>query len=76
MTVDELRAEVQRRRAQGQSCIVMVVPGARRGARCRVFPGVMGRVLGCANNGVDTVCDVRLDDIERALRTAEPKTMT
>lgn len=67
MTIEELKAEVQRRREQGLEAIVLVVPGLRNGRRCRVFPGVTGEVLAHNADG-NTVARVRLSAIERVLK--------
>lgn len=67
MTTIELRAEVARRRALGHEAIVLVVDRVCRGARARVIPGVLGRVVGCTSDGNGTILDVRLDDLESAL---------
>lgn len=68
MTPQEMLNEIERRKALGHKYIVLRVGGARRGARARVLPGCMGRVLGATDNGEDTFVDVQLGDIERALR--------
>lgn len=67
MSLVELQDEVQRRRALGLEAIVLVVPGIRHGARCRVIPGVTGQVVSHNADG-NTVAWVKLDAIERALK--------
>lgn len=73
MTIEELRAELARRRGLGLEYIALMIPGDRRGARARVIPGVMGRVVGPTHDGKGTIVDVRVADVERALaRGAAP----
>jgi hypothetical protein len=67
VTLAELHAEVIRKIEIGHTHIVLVVPGVRLNAMTRVIPGVMGRVLGCTDDGKGTLVDVTLAHLARVL---------
>lgn len=79
MTIDELKAEVARRRAAGLDWMQLKVPGRMRSERKRVLAGLRGsrglygRALGEEGTKARpiTVVDVKLDDVEAWLRDAE-----
>lgn len=75
MTIDELKAEVARRRAQGLDWMQFKVPGRMRSDRKRVLVGLRGkrglygRALGEEGTPSKpvTVVDAKLEDVERWL---------
>lgn len=79
MTLDELRIACTKARANrselgmdpDEAHVVLVVPGERRGARARLMPGVLGRVVGTSTReGIPvTIVDVLVVDLERALKS-------
>lgn len=66
MTLDELQAELARRRRAGLDALVLVLPRACNGRRARVLPGLTGEVM-CVNCDGHTVVRVELDAVERML---------
>lgn len=69
MTVEELRAEVDKRLAEGRDRITLVVKGTRHGVKARLFPGVLAEVVGHNCDG-NTVVSAEVARIDRALRKA------
>ena len=72
MTGEELISVVTRARENGQTQVVLKLSRRAKGDRVRVLPGVMGKVVawGDGTPKFPTVCFVKVDDLERAIKKA------
>jgi hypothetical protein len=83
MKLLELRAECTRVRIVREQCgldpndghVILIVPGKAHGARKRVAPGLMGRVVG-ENEDHTVMVDCKVTDVERWLARVESPATT